>query len=145
MPEQPQDVVGRIVTKALGGRSPEDWVPTIVPKEIKSPAELMADEPKKDSIPGVVEKFVPIDAPKVVGDVGEDVYDFARSLTPQNIFAKGSIDVPEPKNLNEIIKVPHAFGSKELRLNAPPGLPPLPGIPMPPPPHEVLGKLPGMK
>jgi hypothetical protein len=144
MPEQPQDVVGRIVTKALGGRSPEEWVPAIIPKEIKSPAELTGSEPKGHSIPGIVEKFIPIDAPKVVGDVGEDIYGFARSLTPQNIFARGRIDLPEPKNLNEIIKVPHAFGAKELQLPAPSGLPQIPGFPMPPPPHQVF-KLPGMK
>jgi len=145
MPDGPTDVIGKIATKVLGGRSPDDFLPVILPPEIKSPRELMAGEPKGHSIPGIVEKFIPIDAPKAVGDVGEDVYNFARSLTPQNIFAKGSIDLPEPKNLNEIIKTPHAFGAKELRLPAPSGLPQIPGIPFPPPPHELIGKLPGMK
>lgn len=141
--EAPKDVIGQIVTKVLGNRSPADFVPTIVPPEIKSPAELMADEPKKDSIPGVIEKFVPVDAPKVAGDIGEDIYDFARSLTPQNIFAKGSIDLPEPKNLNEVIIKPNAFGSKELRMPAPPGLPPIPTPPGLKPPHELFPPPPG--
>lgn len=140
--EAPKDVIGQIVTKVLGNRSPADFVPVIVPPEIKSPAELMADEPKGQSIPGIIEKFVPVDAPKVVGDIGEDVYDFARSLTPQNIFAQGKIDLPEPKNLNEVIKKPQAFSAKELKLG-PPGLPPIPTPPGLKPPHEVFPPPPG--
>lgn len=141
--EAPKDFIGQMLHKAMGGRGPADFVPVILPPEIRSPAELMADEPKGNSIPGIVEKFVPLDAPKVVGDIGEDIYDFGRSLTPQNIFAKGSIDLPEPKKLNEIIKVPQAFSSKELKLNAPSGLPQIPGLPMPPPPHQMFPAPPG--
>jgi hypothetical protein len=139
----PQDVIGQIITKALGNRSPADFVPVIVPPQIKSPAELMADEPKKDSIPGIVEKFVPVDAPKVVGDIGEDIYDLLRSVTPENIAGKGSIDLPEPKGLNEILLKPHAFAAREVRMNAPPGLPPLPFPPGLKPPHELIPAPPG--
>jgi hypothetical protein len=141
--EAPKDVIGQIVTKVLGNRSPADFVPIIVPPEIKSPAELMADEPKGQSIPGIIEKFVPVDAPKVVGDIGEDIYDFGRSLTPQNIFAKGNIDLPEPKNLNEVIMKPHALSAKEFKMTAPPGLPPLPFPPGLKPPHELIPPPPG--
>ena len=141
--EAPKDVIGQILSKALGNRSPSDFVPVIVPSEIKSPAELMANEPKKDSIPSVVEKFIPLDAPKAVGDIGEDIYDFARSLTPQNIFGKGNIDLPEPKSPQDIILKPHAFSAKEFRMSAPPGLPPLPFPPGLKPPHELIPAPPG--
>lgn len=141
--EPPKDVVGQILSKVLGNRSPADFVPVIVPPEIKSPAELMADEPKKDSIPSVVEKFIPIDAPKVVGDIGEDIHDFARSLTPTNLFARGAIDVPEPKSPQEIILKPHAFSAKEVRLNPPPGFPAPPVPPGFPSPQEFLPPPPG--
>lgn len=143
--EAPKDFIGQILTKALGNRSPSDFVPMIVPPEIKSPAELMASEPKKDSVPGVIEKFIPLNAPKAVGDIGEDFYDFARSLTPQNIAGKGSIDLPEPKRPDELILKPHSYSAKEFRLNSPPGLPAFP-LPLPPglkPPHELFPPPPG--
>ena len=146
--EPPKDFTGQILFKAMGGRGPADFVPTIVPPEIKSPAELMADEPKGNSLAGMVEKFVPIDAPKAVGDIGEDVYRGARSLAPAHFFAKGKLDLPEPKALNEIIKRPQSFMTKDLTLQnplemlgAPKGLPGLP--PLPPPPHQVIPTPPG--
>lgn len=147
MAEPPKDVLGQIAYKLMGGRGPADFVPEILPKDIKSPVELMADEPKGHSVPGIIEKFVPLDAPKVVGDIGEDIYRLARSATPQNVFARGKLDLPEPsKALNEIIKRPQQLVTKEVTLQhplevlgAPKGaLPPLPPLP-----HQVLPAPPG--
>jgi hypothetical protein len=150
MAEPPKDFIGQTLFKVMGGRGPADFVPTLLPPEIKSPAELMADESKGNSVPGIVEKFIPIDAPKAVGDIGEDVYRAARSLTPQHVFAKGRLDLPEPKALTEIIKRPQALMTKDLTLQhpaeffgAPKGLPGLP--PLPPPPQQFLPAPPGFK
>jgi hypothetical protein len=144
--EPPKDFIGQMLHKAMGGRGPADFVPTILPPEVKSPAELMADEPKGNSVPGIVEKFIPIDAPKAVGDIGEDVYRAARSLTPQHVFARGKLDLPEPKALGEIIKRPQSLATKELTLQnplellgAPKGMLP----PLPPPPHQLIPPPPG--
>lgn len=144
MADGPQDVIGRMVTKALGGRSPEEFVPVIVPKDIKTPAELMADEPEKDSIKGIARKFIPIDIAKGVGDIGEDVFRFGRSLTPEHIIgARGEIDLPEPLNPNTLIYPAARASTKELTLPRPRSGEKFPAPPpLPPPPHELLGKLP---
>jgi len=139
MPGEPQDVVGKIMTKALGGRSPEDFVPAILPPEIKSPRELMADEPDKDSVKGVLRKFIPIDPAKIVGDIGEDAYRFVRSLTPEHIIgARGEIDLPEPIDLNKALIHPARGATREMVLPRPYPGKGLPTPPLPPPPHEVL-------
>jgi hypothetical protein len=144
MPEPPKDFIGQMIYKAMGERGPEDFVPTILPKNIKSPRELMADDPKGHSVPAMVEKVVPVDVPKAVGDIGEDVHSFVRSLSPQNIFAKGTIDLPEPKSPQELILRPHAFSSRDVRIHAPPGLPQIPGLPGLPAPQDLIPPPPGI-
>ena len=138
MPEGPEDVVGQAMTKVLGGRSPVDFVPEILPKDIKSPRELTQGEPDGFSVKGFLRKFIPIDPAKVVGDIGEDGYRFARSLTPEHLIgARGEIDLPEPIDLNKVLVHPARGATREMVLPRLPGKG-LPTPPLPPPPHEVL-------
>jgi len=144
MSDCPTDVIGQIVCKALGNRSPDQFVPQILPEDVKTPDQLTADENEKFSVKGALRKFVPINFAKALGDVETDVYRFARSLTPEHVLGgKGKIDLPEPKPPAELLFHGGKFPTKEVRLDNPlSALPTPPGMKAPPAPQDLLPPLP---
>lgn len=129
------DLLYSVVKKMLGNRPPEDFVPELVPREIKSPTEVAAEMGKNFSVEDAAKAFIPVDVPKMVDDIADDMVRFAGSLTPENLAAGGEIDLPEPSlRPQDVLYHPESFPPKGLALPKPK----LPKLPRPPTPDELF-------
>ena len=128
----PTDVVGQVVSKLLGNRAPEEFIPQIVtPGIVRSCEDLAQEHGRQCSLDGVVKEFIPADPLNMIGNLQTDVVGFVVGLTPKSVIVDRSLMQPyKPVGLlRSVDEIKASFDT--ARANAPMS-PPKMDLPKPP-------------